>query len=106
MQGERLLRGSGVAQQVSVAEGWKPYRRFGQQDWDPAAVGPMNAPEPGTGFAAERARAARRAMAEARRAEFAEHRAGGLGVAEAGAAVGVTAATAKAYERLRKAGAA
>ncbi len=83
-QDERLLRGSGIAQQVSV--GWKPYRRFGKP-WDPAGLGPMLTPEQ------ER---------EARHAEFARLRARGLGVPAAARAMGLAAGSGRWYEAQRK----
>jgi hypothetical protein len=86
MQGERLLRGSGMSQQVGQPS-WKPYHRFGDKSWDPAALGPIPTVEQ------ER---------EARAAEFARLRESGLGVYASAAAVGLANATGRLYERERK----
>lgn len=87
-RGEHLLRGSGIAQQVEV--GWRPYFRFGDVNWDPAALGVMSSP------AEERA---------ARAEKFDLLREAGLSVPEAGAALGMTPESARWHERRRRAGA-
>jgi hypothetical protein len=87
IQGERLLRGSGIAQQVIVTEDWKPYRWGGRPGWDPAQLGPLPTP------AQER---------QAKHAEFARLRSGGLGVGAAAVAMGLTAESGRWYEAERK----
>lgn len=86
MQGERLLRGSGMSQQVGQPS-WKPYHRFGDKSWDPAKIGPIPTLEQ------ER---------EARHARFARLRESGKGVSAAAAVMGLRPATGRWYERERK----
>jgi hypothetical protein len=95
--GPRLLRGSGMAQQVIPAESWKPYRYGGRPGWDPSALGPMG---PG-----ETDRQAARSARAARMAGFARHRRAGLTIGAAAARAGVSYSAGRAYEReLRQAG--
>lgn len=99
---EQLLRGTGMARQVTVGEGWKPYRWNGIPDWDPAKLGPMPvAPRKGAQWTIEGARAARTAKVAAMRAEFERLREQGQSVEEAAAAAGVAVSTAERYERQR-----
>lgn len=90
-QGERLLRGSGIGQQVTLRV--KPYEWGGNRGWDPAKLGRMPTLEE------ERAE---------RHAKFAQARETGLSVQAAGELLGLTETTARWYERqrVRKAGAA
>lgn len=88
-QGEGLLRGSGMAQQVDLGGG-KRYEYQGKRGWDPAQLGPMLTPEQ------ERA---------ANEAEYARLRASGLGVFEAGRRMGVTEHAARWFEHKRREGA-
>ena len=84
---------------VTVVEGWKPYRRNGDPEWNPAASAPPpreRQEAPRLSPAEARARAARR------RAEFARLRGEGLTTAQAGAAVGISDSHARKYERDRK----
>lgn len=95
----RRLRGAGVSAVVTVVEDWKPYRRFRDPDWNPAASAPPKEERreaPRLPPAAARARAARR------RAEFARLRTEeGLTTAQAGEAVGISDSHARKYERDR-----
>lgn len=91
MPGQRLLRGTGMAQQVTYQE--VPYRYRGRPDWPPEA--PAEEPRPRhTGPHQER-------MA-ARLAEFTRLREDNVPVTEAGERVGVRRDMAQRYERRRK----
>jgi DNA-directed RNA polymerase specialized sigma24 family protein len=93
---------AGIARTGTFLEG-KPYRRFGNPDWDPAA-GLSEPAAPGRGLhpAHEALRARQKAAAEARQRKFAAHRSEGLSVAEAAGLIGISVKTARRYEAERK----
>ena len=97
--GSRLLRGTGISRMVTVDDSWRPYRRFGDPNWNPAAsVPPKERQE-----APRLPPAAARVRAVARMAEFDRLRTEeGLTTAQAGVIVGISESHARKYERLRK----
>lgn len=87
-------RGTGLASQNGLTR--KPYLRFGNPDYDPAAV--PRSPQAGV------TPAQKRAEAEERRARFAQLREQeGKTPAEAAEVLGISAETARKYETKRRA---
>lgn len=91
-------RGRGMASRAPYTAP-RPYRWRGTPGWDPANVVLSTHPHVGVSQEVLRQEAAER------RAEFARLREAGVGVAEAGARLGVTRRTATKYEAARTGGA-
>lgn len=97
MPGPRLLRGSGMSQRLSLPQ--VPYVYRGSQPFDPEAA---HQAEDGGPYRPSRVIAVRQEQMRERTARFAELRAQGVSVIDAGTEVGVTYSRARVYERMRK----